>query len=193
MSLCPYRTPASRVLRALADVAARLGTAVLAVREASKRAGWMAAHRAQEAAQPSMASAVHLVVAGADGALALVPVFTSEWKLMGGLQFQASGHRPVVWSSRFPHGSVQALAWADVRRRRPASSNARDLLCSLLAAGPVPARDVLAAAEAVGLAPRTVQRARRQLGVVASKTATGWVLSLPRRGPFGEGAPGGRQ
>lgn len=193
MSLCPYRMPVGRALRSLADVAARLGTAVLAVREASKRAGWMAAYRAQEAAQPAMAAAVHLVVAGADGALALVPVHTRHWTVMGGLQFQAPGHRPVVWNSRFPHGSGQALAWADVRRRRPASTNARDLLCSLLAAGPVPTREVLAAAVAAGLAPRTVQRARQQLGVVASKTARGWVLSLPDRGPSGGGAPVGDQ
>ncbi|MGX4733138.1 hypothetical protein [Kitasatospora griseola] len=194
MALCPYRVPIGRSLRSLADVAGRVGVAVLATREASKRAGWMAARRAQEAAQPSMAAAVHLVVGGADGAMALVPVFSREWTVMGGLRFQAGGRtRPVVWSSRFPHGRGEVLAGADLRRRRPESARARDLLCSMLAAGPVPTREVLVAAAAVGLAPRTVQRARRQLGVVASKTAGGWVLSLAAQGPSDGGAPGRRQ
>ncbi len=190
MTLCPYRVPVEMAMRVLADLAQRLGTAVLAVRDASKRAGWSSTRRATEAARSPHTTVVHMAVHGLDGAMALVPVASSGWAVMGGLEFrQASRTRPVVWSSRFARGRDEAMTDADLGRRRPASTSAYRLLGSMLAAGPVLARDVLAAAVAVGLAPRTVQRARRQLGVVASKTGDGWVLSLPDRGSSGRGAP----
>ncbi|WP_371517716.1 hypothetical protein [Kitasatospora sp. NBC_01300] len=190
MTICPYRVPVERALRMLAELAQRVDTAVLAVRDASKRAGWSSSRRAQEASRSSLTTAVHMAVHGADGAMALVPVFSSGWTVMGGLQFHQAGRtRPVVWSSRFARGRDEAMTGADLPRRRPASTSAYRLLGSMLAAGPAPARDVLAAAAAVGLAPRTVQRARRQLGVVATKTGGGWVLSLPGRGSSGGGAP----
>ncbi|MFF4818919.1 hypothetical protein ACFY2K_30565 [Kitasatospora sp. NPDC001309] len=190
MTICPYRVPVERVVRALADLAQRVGTAVLAVRDASKRAGWSSSRRAQEASRSSHTAAVHMAVHGADGAMALVPVFSSGWAVMGGLQFRQTGRtRPVAWSSRFASGRDEAMSVADLSRRRPASTSAYRLLARMLAAGPAPTRDVLAAAAAVGLAPRTVQRARRQLGVVASKTASGWVLALPDRGSSVGGAP----
>lgn len=180
MLVCPYRVPAERALRALAELSNRLGTAVLAVREASKRAGWLASRRAQAAAILASTAAVHMAVHGSEPSMALVPVASESWKVMGGLQFhQAGRHRPVVWRSRFPRGTYHAIEDADLCRRRPASSGAYRFLEQLLAGGPAPAREVLAAAAAVGLSSRTVQRARTQLGVVATKTARGWVLSLP--------------
>ncbi|MEV7926157.1 hypothetical protein [Kitasatospora sp. NPDC088779] len=194
MTICPYRVPVERALQVLAELAQRVGTAVLAVRDASKRAGWSSSRRAQEASRSSFTAAVHMAVHGADGAMALVPVSTGAWTVMGGLQFHQAGRtRPVVWSSRFARGRNEAMAGADLRRRRPASTSAYAFLSSMLAGGPASAREVLAAAAAVGLAPRTVQRARRQLGVVATKTSRGWVLSLPGRGSSGRGAPGSGQ
>ncbi|MFE7525230.1 hypothetical protein ACFU7Y_05865 [Kitasatospora sp. NPDC057542] len=190
MTVCPYRVPVEKAMRVLAELARRVGTAVLAVRDASKRAGWSSTRRAMEAARSSHAAAVHMAVHGVDGAMALVPVASSGWAVMGGLQFHQAGRtRPVAWSSRSARGRDEAMTGADLSRRRPASTSAYRLLSRMLAAGPAPARDVLAAAAAVGLAPRTVQRARRQLGVVASKTGGGWVLSLPGRGSSGRGAP----
>lgn len=180
MLVCPYRVPAERALRALGEVSERLGMAVLAVREASKRAGWLASRRAQEAAELGSAAAVHMAVNGPESSMALVPVACESWRVMGGLKFRQAGRdRPVVWNSRFSRGTDRAIESADLCRRRPASTGAYRFLEELLAEGPVPARDVTAAAADVGLAPRTVQRARTQLGVVATKTAQGWVLSLP--------------
>ncbi|MFJ8043844.1 hypothetical protein ACIRBX_25410 [Kitasatospora sp. NPDC096147] len=178
MLVTPYRTPVERALGALAELSRATGAAVLAVREASKRAGWLASRRAEQAASSCSTEAVHLAVRS-DDAMALVPVASQWWKVMGGLQFRQARSRPVVWQSRFARGRQGAIEAADQCRIRPASTSAESFLQSLLAAGPVPARDVLASAQAVGLAPRTVQRARHRLGVVATKTAQGWVLSLP--------------
>ncbi|MEV8095264.1 AAA family ATPase [Kitasatospora sp. NPDC085879] len=180
MLACPYRVPAERALRALGEMSKHLGVAVLAVREASKRAGWLASRRAQEAAELGGVAAVHMAVNGPDRSKALVPVASESWKVMGGLQFcQAIRNRPVAWNSRFSRGTGRAIESADLCRRRPASTGAYRFLEGLLAGGPVSAREVSAAAAGVGLAPRTVQRARTELGVVATKTAQGWVLSLP--------------
>ncbi|MFJ4189470.1 AAA family ATPase [Kitasatospora sp. NPDC089509] len=190
MTICPYRVPVESAVRALAELARRVDTAVLAVRDASKRAGWSSSRRARVASRSAHTAAVHMAVHGADGAMALVPVASHGWTVMGGLQFHQAGRtRPVVWSTRSARGRDEAMTGADLARRRPASTSAHRLLSRMLEAGPVPARDVLAAAAAVGLAPRTVQRARRQLGVVASKTGSGWVLSLPDRGSSVGGAP----
>lgn len=183
MLVCPHRVPVERALGALAELSDRLGIAVLAVREASKRAGWLASHRAQAAAMLESTAAVHMAVNGPDGTMALVPVASESWNVMGGLQFNQAcrRNRPVVWRSRFPRAGHRAMDCADLRRRRPASTGAYEFLMSLLARGPMPANDVLTAAAEVGMAPRTVQRARTELGVVATKTAQGWVLSLPSR------------
>ncbi|MFB8235566.1 hypothetical protein ACFC58_03350 [Kitasatospora purpeofusca] len=183
MLVCPHRVPVEQALEALAELSGHLGIAVLAVREASKRAGWLASHRAQAAAELESSTAVHMAVHGTEGEMALVPVASELWNVMGALQFEqvCRRNRPVVWRSRFPRAGDLAMECADLRRRRPASTGASEFLRDLLVRGPVPTSEVERAAAAVGLAPRTVQRARTKLGVVATKTAQGWVLSLPSR------------
>ncbi|MCC9309293.1 AAA family ATPase [Kitasatospora sp. RB6PN24] len=179
MLACPHRTPVEEVLDALARLSEETGLAVVATRGASKRAGWLASRRAQAAVEAVDPAAVHLAITGPQQT-ALVPLVSRQWSLMGGLQFQQGGRaRPVVWGGRCGAGVDQVLEQADLGRRRPASAGAHRFLRTLLARGPQPAREVMAAAASVGLAPRTVQRARRQLGVVATKTGEGWVLALP--------------
>lgn len=135
MTICPYRVPVERAVRVLAELAQRVGTAVLVVRDASKRAGWSSSRRAQEASRSSHTAAVHMAVHGVDGAMALVPVFTSGWAVMGGLQFRQAGRtRPVVWSSRSARGRDEVMTGADLSRRRPASTSAYRLLARMLAA-----------------------------------------------------------
>lgn len=56
---------------------------------------------------------------------------------------------------------------------------AAELLHRLLAGGPVAAADGEAAARAEGISSRTLDRARRQLGVVATRDGGHWLWSLP--------------
>jgi putative DNA primase/helicase len=65
-----------------------------------------------------------------------------------------------------------------------AMGEAESFLRSFLSDGPKTVREVDAGADAHGIAPRTLKRAKKSLGVVAEKSAfkSGWVWSLPDGG-----------
>ncbi len=69
-------------------------------------------------------------------------------------------------------------------------AEAEEFLREALAAGPVEARTLSAEAQVLGIADRTLKRARQALGVVSRKEGTGWVLSLPA--PTSEGGQEGQ-
>jgi len=56
-----------------------------------------------------------------------------------------------------------------------------ELLLDMLAEKPVPQRDILERAEAEGISKRTMDRAKRNLGIVSVKRGTDWYWSLPGR------------
>jgi putative DNA primase/helicase len=64
---------------------------------------------------------------------------------------------------------------------RSAAAEAEEFLRDKLSAGPVPAKDGEEHARALGIAPRTLARARKKLGVIAEKVGLkeGWTWSLP--------------
>jgi len=66
---------------------------------------------------------------------------------------------------------------------------AKDFLQQLLTGGPVGVGDVNKQAEALGITPRTLRRARIDLGVITTKGdfKGGWALSLPPKKDFGSG------
>ncbi len=67
---------------------------------------------------------------------------------------------------------------------RNARDEAEDFLREILAKGPVPVKDVNDQANALGIAEKTLKRARGDLGVKATKSDFdgGWILSLPEGG-----------
>ncbi len=80
----------------------------------------------------------------------------------------------------------QITAVAPTESERTERREARELLCGLLEEGPAGFDQVAKAADAAGFSRRTMERARRELGVVSTKRIepatrrmTGWVLSLP--------------
>ena len=66
---------------------------------------------------------------------------------------------------------------------RKAATEAEEFLQDFLAAGPVAAKEGEEAARAHGIAPRTLARARKKLGVLAEKAGLkeGWTWRLPAR------------
>jgi len=69
---------------------------------------------------------------------------------------------------------------------RTERDEARDFLRESLADSPLPSEEVIKGAEKMGISRRTLARARKDLGVVATRQtrangrAAGWVLSLPQ-------------
>jgi AAA domain len=74
-------------------------------------------------------------------------------------------------------------AEASTSDQKSAQSEAEEFLRDLLASGPVPQKEVKAAAEGAGVAWATVRRAKDRLGIRPHKTGMGggWLWSLSRR------------
>jgi putative DNA primase/helicase len=93
----------------------------------------------------------------------------------------------VVWDAvPVTISADQALSATDAARDGVVSprADAMAYLRDKLSAGPVPVKDVEEHAHALGIAPRTLGRARKVLGVRAVKHGFGggWLLSLPDEG-----------
>ena len=56
---------------------------------------------------------------------------------------------------------------------------AQDFLKGVLTDGAVPQTEIEAAAEQVGIKPKTLRNARYELGIVSSKVGRQWVWALP--------------
>jgi hypothetical protein len=75
-------------------------------------------------------------------------------------------------------------AEAEGGKKRSQLAEAQEFLREKLAGGTVPAREVAQHAAALGIAARTLRRARKSAGVLVEKTGMdgGWVWSLPPEG-----------
>ncbi len=90
----------------------------------------------------------------------------------------AMGNGPFLVSAE----SIQQQTLAKEHKRKTAEAKA--LIAQLLAAGPRPAREVLAAAEAHGITRGTLYTAKERLRVESSRrgsTADGWDWRLPQQ------------
>jgi putative DNA primase/helicase len=91
----------------------------------------------------------------------------------------------VVWGTE--HVNVTAAEAMEAEAGAKSSTGARDIakafLRKMLAAGPVPKKDIEEAAEANGIAERTLFRAKADLGVIAKKCGykEGWDWELPEQ------------
>jgi putative DNA primase/helicase len=99
----------------------------------------------------------------------------------------------VVWeSSPIDITADAALQAADANANGSASAGneAEEFLKEILAGGPIPQREIEAAAKGNGLAWATVRRAKKRLGVKAIKDGMegGWLWDLPKMLTFGEDA-----
>jgi hypothetical protein len=81
------------------------------------------------------------------------------------------------------------LAGHDPNDERTARDDAADFLRAMLADGPRLAKEVQAEARAAGITKRTLERAKKLLGVISSKAglAAGWQWSLPSDPECGQG------
>jgi hypothetical protein len=90
----------------------------------------------------------------------------------------------VVWEGApVTTSAEEAFAPDDDSEERGAVDGAKEFLNTLLASGPVPAKRVYAEGREAGHSERTIKRAKKYLGVVASKEGMKgpWFWALPSK------------
>lgn len=92
----------------------------------------------------------------------------------------------IVWDHAPVNISAdEALAAAaDNTKNASAMTEAKEFLGEELAGGPVPAADIMKRGQALGMSERTLNRAKKKLGIVARKEPGtmhgGWIWEMPR-------------
>jgi len=181
-----------RALHALTVVAERTGAAIVVVRHLNKASGPRAIYRG--------GGSIGIIGAARSGLLVAEDPQDPDRRVLASIKSNlakrpdALAFRLVADQSR----DVARVSWEGVLdidadtllgprlgdgKRRPAHAEAEDFLRDTLADGPRQARDVEADAESVGIARKTLERARKQIGVKPHKEGFGsagrWFWSLP--------------
>jgi len=183
------------VLEPLSEMAAHLGIAILAITHPPKGTGTTAINRfIGSIAFVAAARAAFMVTRDPDDETRrlFLPVKNNLAPLGKGLAFRLEQRlvadgilgSSVAWETETVTITAdQALAATDVAREGAASprTEAEEYLRDKLSAGRVPVEEVNEHARALGIAPRTLVRARKALGVRAVKDGFGggWLLAMP--------------
>jgi hypothetical protein len=186
-------------LEPVCEMADRLHVAVVGITHQPKGTGTAAMHRfIGSIAFVAAARAAYMVTRDLDdeNRRLVLPVKNNLAPLGQGLAFRLEQRivaEPgivasfVIWDAApVTITADQALAATDVAREDAASprTEAEEYLRDKLSAGPVPVKEVDEHARALGIARRTLARARKALGVRTVKDGFGggWLLSLPDEG-----------
>ena len=178
-----------RVLAPLAKLAARTGTAILAVRHLNKTGGGNPLYRG--------GGSIGIIGAARSGLLAAKDPDNpnSEMRILAVTKSNLSAKAPALayrveatngvahvhWEGETDHTAETLLAPARDPEEHTALERAKDFLWDTLAWGPKPAVDVKEDAEKIGIKERTLRRARAELGIATRKVgfSGGWVWELP--------------
>ncbi|WP_232064080.1 AAA family ATPase [Paraburkholderia dioscoreae] len=183
-----------RDLQALVDMAARYGCAVLGISHFAKGTRGSSPAERVIGSGAFVALARMVLVAGKDEAEERRILARAKANITfddGGIEYMLEQvdvngipASRVVWggliegNAREILGDVEMLPGDDEKTER---EEAADFLASLLVQGPVPVNSIKADATGAGYAWRTVERAKRDLGVEARKAGMkgGWMWAIP--------------
>ena len=182
-------------LRRLSVMGERTGAAVLVVRHLNKGSGGPALYRGGGSIGIiGAARSGLLLTADPDDAAGevrvLAPLKSNLSALAPALRLRlvvdgAASHPRVQWEGACDHTAERLLSAASNPEERLARDEAAEFLRRILADGPVLVREVEREARAEGISERTLNRARKQVGVQAEKVGQPgdnkqeWWLSLP--------------
>lgn len=174
-----------RELQPVVDIAERTGVAVLGITHMAKgTAGRDPTERViGSIAFAAVARVIMIANQGSDGgvlALAKNNLAPSDGGYRYSLESVESERVNAVrvdWGAKVSGSARELLGQQeiDLEIGRSALQEASEWLDTFLGHGPAPTTQIEEAAEAAGIAWRTVQRAKSLLGVRARKTANGWV------------------
>jgi hypothetical protein len=188
------------LLAPLSDMAAKHGTAIVAVSHMNKAGGGEALMRVTGSlAFVAAARAAFIVTrdSESDGRRLLLPVknnlgddrtgyaFTVEKAEVASAAGRIETSRVVWESDSVTVTADEALTSMGDPEDRSALAEAREFLADALREGPVPVRQIEGDARAAGISSRTLRRARDALGVIRAKAGmrAGWTLALPAGTP----------
>jgi hypothetical protein len=181
-----------RALAPLALLASRTGCAVVILRHLGKQNGRSAIYRGAGSIGIIGAARAGLLVAKSpddpDHERILSQTKSNLGRPMPSLSYRIeeadNGVGRVVWGGESAYSADQLVNQRG--DEAPAQSEAVTFLKALLANGPVPAKQAESEAREAGISPRTLDRARKHLGVRAEKTGGlgkvgQWIWSLPAK------------
>ncbi len=179
-----------RALAPLAEMAGRTGCAAVVLRHLGKESGRSAIYRGAGSIGVIGAARAGLLVAKSPDDPEHERIFSQTKSNLGTPKSSLSyrieeadnGVGYVVWGGTSIYGADQLVSQSV--DESPRQAEAADFLRDLLADGPVYAKQVQEDAKAMGIASRTLDRAKRRLGVTAIREGglgpTGkWQWSLP--------------
>ncbi len=176
------------LLHPLADIASELGCAIVAVSHLNKQSGGQAMQRA-------MGSLAFIAAARMGWLLAkdkedetrrlLLPIKTNLVQEPHGIAFRIIDGK-LDWDDTPVTGVDADSVLQDDREDRPERKAAEEWLLELLATDPMDVREIRRCAEAECIAWRTIERAKKSLCIVSSRSGYGhggkFVWDLPGRG-----------
>lgn len=180
-----------RALAPVADVAERTGAVVVVVRHLNKAPGGNPIYRGGGSIGIIGAARVGLLVAQHpedEQRRVLAPIKTNLGAPPPSLSYrlvEADGDvARIEWegTSEVTAAQLLVVTSGDSQGERTAIDEAQEFLRVLLADGPVPSKRALKEARELGIADRTLHRARSAIGVRATKQGMqgGWTWSLPK-------------
>lgn len=169
------------VMAALANLAERYSTALLCVRHLSKAPSGRAMYRGMGSIDFS-AAARSILLAGQDPE-------NPEKRAIIHLKSSLAAAGPSIGFELTPEGflwtglsslTVGALFKSDIQAEEERGSirEAKEFLLEMLAGGPMPAKDLIQDASDCGISKRTLDRAKKKLGVQSEKRGDKWYWNL---------------
>ncbi len=177
-----YRANQMRVImRALADLAAAHGCAILVVRHLRKSRGGPAIYQGQGSIDITAAARSVLMVGDRNGVGVMAHAKCNLAGLGASLSYE-KGDNGFRWLGEVSVTADDLAAEPDDLDARTALEEAKDFLREVLANGRVPSKELNEQAEQLGISERTLRRARSDLGVTAEQVGNQWYASLPSEG-----------
>jgi hypothetical protein len=175
-----------QALSPIAKMAERLGVAVLIVRHLNKSGGSQSIYRGGGSIGIIGAARCAFLVAKDpdDENKRVLAGIKNNWAPMPtSMSFHIEGvgnGSKIIWGGESKHGADTLLSIPSSPEERGALDEARDFLSDQLSDGPVESKTILKNARAVGIADKTLHRAKKALGVSAEKQGYlgGWVWVL---------------
>lgn len=170
----------------LTDLAAETGATVLGITHLSKASAGRDALERVIGSQAFIAlpRLVHIVAKTTGGERLFVRAKSNLGQDGDGFTFDIEDREGIACArwGQFIEGDANALLAASQQDSPSRLEAAQEWLLSVLSPGPMGAKEIESKAEDAGHAHRTVDRAKKQLGVVASRTDGAWVWALPPQG-----------